>query len=314
MGQVPGTLEPHPLTFLHKNMEAARPTYFFKYMSSGVVPLVLQNRTLRWSTPGLLNDPFDMQFDLHVEVDREKLRALTLRKHWDAWYGPSYVPHPDSKMGKFISSNRHRAPKLSREAFAEKFHNMSDNSLDNLISHLPERHKEVRASIATTKVLCLSAVGDSLPMWAYYAENHQGAVLRFKRHSDVDSLYPLARAVTYTQQMPRLFDEERLSDIGAGLATTQSPDLIERLVYTKAKAWEHEQEWRLFLGQGRAPGDPVEYIPFFALELDAVILGCAMTDDCRMAVADLTRSLYPHTKVLQAAKSDRDFKLVIPEA
>jgi len=295
-------------------MEASRPIYFYKYMTSSVVPLVLQNRTLRWSTPGLLNDPFDMQFDLHVEVDREKLRALTLQKHWDAWYGPSYVPHPDSKMGKFISSNRARAQKLSREAFGEKFHHMSDNSLDNLIANLPNHHKEIRASIGTTKILCLSAVGDSLPMWSYYAENHRGAVLRFKRHSDVDSLYPLARAVTYTRQMPRLFDEETLSDIGAGLATTQSADLIERLVYTKANAWKHEQEWRLFLGQGRTPDEAVEYLPFFALELDAVILGCAMTDDCRMAVAELSRNLYPHTKVLRAAKSDRDFKLIILEA
>jgi hypothetical protein len=295
-------------------MEASRPAYFYKYVSSSVVPLILQNRTLRWSTPSLLNDPFDMQFDLHVKVDRQKLRALTLQKHWDAWYGPSFVPHPSSKIGKLISANRCRAPKLSREAFAEKFHHISDKSLDNLLAHLPESHNEIRASIGRTKILCLSAVGDSLPMWSYYAESHQGAVLRFKPHSDVDSLYPLARAVTYTQQMPRLFDEETLSDIGVGLATTQSEQLIERLVYTKANAWEHEQEWRLFVGLGRAPEEPVEYLPFFAVELDAIILGCASTDACRMAVSELARKLYPTAKILQAAKSDREFKLVIPEA
>jgi hypothetical protein len=113
--------------------------------------------------------------------------------------------------------------------------------------------------------------------------------------------------------MPRLFDEETLSDIGSGMATTQSEQLIERLVFTKANAWKHEQEWRLFVGLGRAPDEPVEDLPFFAVELDAVILGCAMKEESRTAISNLTKKLYPQTKILQAAKSEREFKLVIPE-
>src|SRR5258708_2756964 len=48
------------------------PKYLYKYVTSSVAHLVLQNRTLRWSTASFLNDPFDIQFDLHVDVDREK--------------------------------------------------------------------------------------------------------------------------------------------------------------------------------------------------------------------------------------------------
>jgi hypothetical protein len=293
-------------------MEGARPEYFYKYVSSNVAQLVLQNRTLQWSTPSRLNDPFDIQFDLYVEIDEEKLRQLTLQKLWDAWYGPSYTPYPTSKIGGLIIKLRPLAPKLSREAFNKRHHSMSDASLKSLLLHLPEQHKATREAMAKGKILCFSAVGDSLPMWSYYAENHQGAVLRFKPMDHVDSIHRLARPINYTQKMPLFFDEDVLSNIVTGIAITDSEDMLNRLVYTKAKAWDHEQEWRLFVGLGRAPDQPVEYLPFDAQELDAVILGCCMTEERQVFLSDLTKNLYPHVKVIQAIKSDREFKLIIP--
>jgi hypothetical protein len=67
-------------------------------------------------------------------------------------------------------------------------------------------------------------------------------------------------------------------------------------------AWVERNRWA---------DQPVEYLPFNALELDAVILGCAMNDECRVSLKHLAGSLYPNTRVLQATKSEREFKLVI---
>ena len=114
-------------------------------------------------------------------------------------------------------------------------------------------------------------------------------------------------------RMPRLFNEDALSDISAGLKTTDSEDMVNRLVFTKAKAWEHEQEWRLFLGHGRDAEATVEDNRFDASELDAVILGCAMPEHWRIALSALAGLRYPETKVLRAVKSEREFKLVLSE-
>ena len=65
---------------------------FLKYMSCATGKIVLQNRTLRWATPGTLNDPYDAQFDLHIDVDRQQLRAITLGKIWDAYAGEQPPP------------------------------------------------------------------------------------------------------------------------------------------------------------------------------------------------------------------------------
>jgi hypothetical protein len=49
-------------------------------------------------------------------------------------------------------------------------------------------------------------------------------------------------------------------------------------------------------------------------ELDAVILGCAMPEEDRAAIAALVRSRFPHAEVLQARKHDMEFKLVFEKA
>jgi hypothetical protein len=64
----------------------------YKYMSRQTGRVVLANRTLRWSTPRTLNDPYDVQFDLHIDVDREAVRAASLDKMWDAFYGNAPAP------------------------------------------------------------------------------------------------------------------------------------------------------------------------------------------------------------------------------
>lgn len=43
-----------------------RPVNLFKYLSLETARIVLASGRLRWSTPPLLNDPFDLGFDLHL--------------------------------------------------------------------------------------------------------------------------------------------------------------------------------------------------------------------------------------------------------
>jgi hypothetical protein len=290
------------------------PTLFYKYTTRDTARIVLQNRTLRWSTPILFNDPYDHQFDLHVEVDREALRKLALEKVWRAMFGGGlYVPHPDNMMGKMIQISRLQGMVLSREEFEAEFGPAIAEGHENAMRTLPEVHRKFREVIGASKVLCQSGVRDSLLMWAYYAEQHKGVVLCFRSDAVPNSPWLLARPVQYQEAMPRLCDEEFLSDMSAGLTVLDPKTLIDRVVYTKAAEWAHEQEWRLQAGSGRLPFAPYEDVPFHPRELDAVILGCVMPEDDRKSITEIVRLKYPHVHILQAAKDDRNFRLNIGE-
>jgi hypothetical protein len=60
----------------------APPENFFKYVDSDTAKIILKNCTLRWSAPSRFNDPFDVQFDLHIEYERGKIVEEALDEMW----------------------------------------------------------------------------------------------------------------------------------------------------------------------------------------------------------------------------------------
>lgn len=51
-----------------------RPKSYFKYMTAKVAKIILVTHKLRWSSPLLFNDPFDVQRDFDFGFDAEELR------------------------------------------------------------------------------------------------------------------------------------------------------------------------------------------------------------------------------------------------
>lgn len=167
--------------------------------------------------------------------------------------------------------------------------------------------------LAQNKLLCLSEIPDSMLMWAHYAENHQGVVIRFRSAPGIDSPWAEGRPVEYVPNMPLLFDADFLADMMSGRVAMNVPVLINRLVFTKSTDWAHEREWRIWSGVGRNPNAPYEDIPFNAQELDTVIFGCRITQGDRATISAMVRRLYPHAGLLQAVRREREFGLdVLP--
>ena len=49
--------------------------FFYKYVSAAVAKTILATRRLRWSSPLLFNDPFDVTQELRLNFDEAELRA-----------------------------------------------------------------------------------------------------------------------------------------------------------------------------------------------------------------------------------------------
>lgn len=180
--------------------------HFFKYLNASTGKIVLKNRTLRWSTPALLNDPFDMQFDLHVTLDRAAVKAAPLEKLWNSFYGDN-PPRPNNQLGEIISAFKGLFPILPREAFNMKFGGAIDEGFERAQTRLPQFHDGIRKLMAEGKILCLSEIQDNLLMWSHYAGQHTGLVLRMRCVPELDSAWGAAKPVEYLDQMPRLHEQ-----------------------------------------------------------------------------------------------------------
>ncbi len=98
-----------------------------------------------------------------------------------------------------------------------------------------------------SKVACFSEILHNNPMWAHYANNHQGVCVEFDVNWQLDdetSYFPLK--VLYSSSRPQLCTLELLEY----MERSESPDVatmetMEKLCLTKAEDWAYEREWRL---------------------------------------------------------------------
>jgi Protein of unknown function (DUF2971) len=281
--------------------------HFYKYMSRDAARATLQNRTLRWSTSLVLNDPFDMQFAFQFGVNKDNVRALALKKSWDHVHGePSGRPLND--LGRVIRQHKSALVGLSREEFDEEIGKGIDESFDNMKKKMSEFNATIMGQFKTDKILCLSELPSSILMWGYYAQNHAGLVLRF---TDTVLNSPLLRAkqVRYVESIPSLFDDDMLSDLLAGYSVLNADYLIDEVALTKSKLWAHECEWRVYTGKGRT-ADAFEHVPFNAKELDGVIFGIRTAEADRKSFLELIREKYPHAQLLQAKPETITYSII----
>lgn len=260
----------------------------------------------------LFNDPFDNQFDLHVDTDPKEVRALALSKLWTDFCSVAPVK-PGNIAGHSIQLLKSSGIQMTRDQFEREFGPTIDTGIEQGLRYLPEFHRQVRELARQHKILCLSTGIDSTLMWSYYSENHQGLALSFRSAEGCDSPWRMGRPVTYSKQMPRLFSAETQSDVHSGRSNIGIQNALDQLIFTKSSDWSHEKEWRIFAGAGRKRNQDFEDIRFNPLEIDSVIIGCKMPDSDRAEVVELVRTMYPHARLRQMMTLDRDYGLrVVP--
>lgn len=281
--------------------------FFFKYMSAATAKIVLRNRTLRWSAPSQLNDPFDIQFNMEILADPVRLKFLALERLKDVFEGRA-APHPANPLGQLFRYLGTAGLAVGRAELIEKFGPAYDEGFERMKAVLPSVHEEAARIIADTKILCLSACPISTLMWSHYAANHTGVVLRFRSIPELDTPYGLAKPINYVTDVPSLLSEEQLADIYGGTGSINEAGILDRTIYTKSIEWAYEKEWRLCTGAGRRPGEMYEDCPFGREELDGIIFGLRTSAQDRSELEELA-SGYPSVEPWIILRAPANFAL-----
>lgn len=288
--------------------------FFFKYMSFETALAVMQNRTLRWSTPSLLNDPFDLSFQLRVDVDFERVKQLALDQNWNDHFGDNPA-RPGNRLGEVIALSRQlfarKGKTMSRDEFGAYFGSAIDESLAKVLPGVETAGVQVQPMLDRTKVLCLCGQPNDMLMWSHYAQQHNGVVIRFENLPELDSPYCMAQEVTYASAMPHWVDEQGLADLLSGRAQSDPVTLSRKLVFTKSQDWSYEREWRICGGFGRDTEAPFEDLTFAEQELESVIFGCRMPADRRILLMQAAGLVNHKVKFWSAIPSSREFRMDI---
>lgn len=287
---------------------------FYKFMKASTAEIVLTNRTLRWSTPAAFNDPFDMQFDLELPHVDEALKAEHLTKHYESMtgVGPCDLNNKLGLVNAFFARRlKETGQTFTRADFDEEMAGAFDEMVQRGAAAIAELQSDLRRHMASEKVLCLTDRIDSVQQWSHYADEHRGVALQFVTPPGVDSPWSQARKVDYADDMPLLLTRGEYTDFTSGRGVMEVERTLHRIIYTKAREWQNENEWRIATGYGRDAKAPHEDIPFNRNELGAVIFGCRVERETKERLAKLAAANFPHARLLQAGKAAREFRVTV---
>jgi hypothetical protein len=154
----------------------------------------------------------------------------------------------------------------------------------------------ITQSIENCGVVSFSQKPDDLLMFSYYAKDHTGYCLKYRRAAE--NVLSMARAIDYEERYPKF----SIFDVECGKAAS----IADRVLYTKASCWRHEAEWRIgFAGLTKRIRKSPQPI------LNGIILGCNMESDQRRAIIELNKSRSNPVAVFEARKKKFEFALEI---
>jgi len=144
-------------------------------------------------------------------------------------------------------------------------------------------------------IFCATTRKDNLLMWSHYANSHQGFCVGLDKEIIQNSTNGAFNKVDYSTKFPECdFLGDRVLN-------------MMRLLHTKSKDWEYEEEYRLIKFENPSMSNRVYSLPIKAIK--EVILGYRMPDNNKDEIVDLVKNKFKHTKIYQSQRDLEEFKL-----
>ena len=283
---------------------------FFKYVSPSTALKILERSAVRYSSPLIFNDPFDIQSGLHFPFDINTLPEKVSQRVKEIVNSASRPRvDEDDDFGKALilawkNRGKHELPEFLLRAFLVSLR-------DRIVLYQSECQQLWGSEfLPRLRVFSVSEDYDNLLMWSHYAQNHTGAVFAFKVMVEDDNALRVAQPVIYRPIPPPLFSEEDW--IGFILGTKQlepNDQLFMHYAYYKSDIWAYEKEWRVWLLE---PEPRKELFSDYALlqgELETIYLGCKVDPQQKEEITNLVAMNYPGTQVFQARRPVDEYRL-----
>ena len=288
--------------------------FFYKYVSAGVANTVLKTGTLRWSSPLRFNDPFDVTQELRLNFDEAELKmavALELASLIEEG-DPSFVAGhpgvelllrtlnslPDPSMRQRVVAGLRRDPGVTTAGQIEAF---------------AELKQTWRDLVPMFRVLCLSELKDVTSMWHHYADSYRGAVLEFEAVDQLDSVFLVARPVTYQDNPPAIASKQAWARCLLGRGQTTYKDLFTEYQYVKTTAWAYEREWRIVTLERPGESGLFADYPFYPRELTGVYLGVRCSEEDEAGILSLLTHGFEHVSAYRARSNGTGAKFTFHE-
>lgn len=271
-------------------------------MPASTAKLVLTNRTRRWSSPTIFNDPFDNTQELRVNFTDAELQR-TVNETFARLI--ENRTRPNEKMELAVALLLAAAAEGPEDKRLEIARQMREQAMPHISPAGMAMLRQVWSEeVGRARVLCVSELNDIAPMWYHYADQYRGVVMEFEVIDELDPGLLLAQPIVYQDEPPAISSAQNWADSMLRVTGSRSyAQMIEECQYIKSTAWAYEKEWRVVSRARHGDrGDTGTYndIPFRPRELCAVFYGSKCGEQDRADIAALLIGEFAHAATWRA--------------
>lgn len=235
--------------FIVSNTEKCCPK-LYKYMGNiDYMFESIENNTIYFSLSDSFNDPFDCKFvndglllDLDYNGNKEMILSMinVILLKCKAFFIPFFRDGKDYDLMEktFLQKTEDRETIAPSEYLQFVYDYAEYNGTFAEFYDCIKQSYIVSQPIVSLcrRVTSFSECNDSIPMWAYYADNNNGVCLEYtpKMLKDND-VYNSIQKVNYTKGQCN------------NLRKMKTPTDLNAFLFNKSLCWKHEKEWRIVL-------------------------------------------------------------------
>lgn len=266
--------------------------FFYKYTSLQSAQTILVNRTLRFTSPLLFNDPFDVQRKLIFNFDTKQLGSSIkkeIRRLIETGASPDITNNP--KLQRLFKHAANMTA-VQKQELLNQLDNGSWRDLYSLQS-FQELEKKWESTIPRTHILCLSEKNDDPVMWNSYSDSYRGVVLKLECLDLYDNLLLIAEPVIYSDKVPAIGNLNYWIKSITGQIPYDYNAIFKQLELTKTTSWSYEKEWRVISFE-KDEGKLYSNYIFHPLTFAGVFLGKDIAASDRNVLFALTKHDLSH--------------------
>jgi len=225
---------------------------FFKYVTADTAAIILKNQTLRWSSPILFNDPFDVPREFLPDVSKEQLASAIAKSMFLLLKNNDLkIDEVSEALRPLFEEIKNKYPNGAPERIINSFERMIENTpvsknADLIIDDFREHWRKL---VKNLRILCLTTDYKNTPMWNHYAESYTGVVLEFLCKEETQSPWMLAKPVCYTDEKPKNYSPEGMAELLVLPQKKGIEYLVDKSTYIKKTEWSQEKEWRVLFSK-----------------------------------------------------------------
>lgn len=267
------------------------------------------HQSLRWSSPVLFNDPFDVPRELSFGLTPEDLDlALARRVASLIEHPPKDTSHLEPKLRLVVNTVRSGISlDLKQQLLAGLIgfaasHRPTSESMDAL-------RDQWRTWLPDHRILCLTESAAHVAMWYHYADQYRGVVLEFNCVDELDSAWLAARPVTYPLAKPMIYTADGWAELLTKPNQSAIRAILHTATYTKSSDWSYEAEWRVASFKRSTDTGLFTDYKFDRRELAAVYLGPMISQADRQSLETVAKR-FPGAKLWNVSIGmNREFAL-----